>query len=299
MNTERFFTDQTFELKTKELGRKYRELKDCSPLRERELERSLAQIGQVHPVSVAAEGPNQWQLIDGFKRVHVLEKRNGGETIIRAQALRGGPSTWLSAMLLLNWGQRTVTLLEEGMILQALEQEGLSQTSIAGLLKRDKSWVSRRLAIVKRLESQVLEHLKAGLIHAGTARTLALLPRGNQAVVLEAILEHQLTMRDQEALLRELSQQSEQRLTKGNLERALKKQRETRKPQAGVCKPRDTLAGRLSGMRDACRLVTKAVTEWTEQQSPPSALNGLFEETLEAAEISILALNQFFKGEET
>jgi hypothetical protein len=77
--------------------------------------------------------------------------------------------------------------LEEAWIVHALVREdGLSQTEVAELLGRHKSWVCRKLGLIERLVPAVKEDLRLGLIVPSMARELVRLPAGNQQGWLEA-----------------------------------------------------------------------------------------------------------------
>ena len=76
--------------------------------------------------------------------------------------------------------------LEEAWIVRALVREdGLSQTEVAELLGRHKSWVCRRLALLEKLGTDVRQDLEVGLLSATAAREIARLPAGNQSEVVD------------------------------------------------------------------------------------------------------------------
>ena len=76
--------------------------------------------------------------------------------------------------------------LEEAWIVQALVREdGLSQSEVAELLGRHKSWVCRRLALLEKLCADVRQDLEVGLLTPTAAREIARLPAGNQSEVLD------------------------------------------------------------------------------------------------------------------
>ena len=76
--------------------------------------------------------------------------------------------------------------LEEAWIVQALVREdGLSQSEVAELLGRHKSWVCRRLALLEKLAADVRQDLEVGLLTPTAAREIARLPAGNQSEVLD------------------------------------------------------------------------------------------------------------------
>jgi predicted transcriptional regulator len=61
--------------------------------------------------------------------------------------------------------------LEEAWLVQALvRKDGLTQTEVAELLTRHKSWVCRRLALLEKLGDEAREDLRVGLMSASLAR---------------------------------------------------------------------------------------------------------------------------------
>lgn len=110
--------------------------------------------------------------------------QKGSDPEVEALVLEGEPSGWKAAMLRLNWGKRTVNILEEALVLASLhEEERLKQAQIALLLERDRSWVSRRIALVKRLDKEVQEHIRLPI--APGIQTFASRPKKEPVVLFE------------------------------------------------------------------------------------------------------------------
>jgi ParB-like chromosome segregation protein Spo0J len=86
-------------------------------------------------------------------------------------------------------------------VVSLYREEGLNQVEISVLLGRDKSWVSRRIALVEKLSEDVLEHLRLGLITPTHGRELLRLPRGNQRAALDSLLKHRFTSRETKRLV--------------------------------------------------------------------------------------------------
>jgi hypothetical protein len=85
-------------------------------------------------------------------------------------------------------------LLEEAWIVCALVREDhLTQWEAAQLLGHDKSWISRRLALVEKLCSAAKDDLSLGLLNPSMARQLARLPVGNQEELLISIRRDDLS----------------------------------------------------------------------------------------------------------
>lgn len=179
------------------LDRRYREMRlPCPPGRREALRASLESEGQREPVLVS-DGVEEGRLVllDGFKRVELLDEGEEPEVLARVVTLDGPAS--LAAILAANAGQQGPSAIEEAWIVLALQNDhGLTQVEIAVLLERHKSWVCRRLKLVEGLEGRVQEDVKLGLISPTIARELVRLPRGNQADACEAVSRHRLTSRE-------------------------------------------------------------------------------------------------------
>lgn len=152
---------------------------------------SMATYGQLSPVMVRDSAEIPFEVIDGFKRLSAA--RLLGLKTIRAAALQLTEEQAKASIISLNASHR-LTEIEEGWLIRSLYRENkVNQPSIARLLNRDKSWVSRRLALVEDLGEEVQNDLRLGLISASDARELARLPRGNQKTGADAVIRFGLT----------------------------------------------------------------------------------------------------------
>ena len=161
---------------------------------------SLKRYGQLAPV-VAFEHGGRLEILDGFKRlaaVRVLEPRG----FLSVRVIECDGQTAKAAIYLLNQvGGRTRDL-EEAWIVEALvRKDGLSQSEVAELMGRHKSWVSRRLALVERLCPEAKQDLQLGFLNPTSAREIARLPCGNQNAVVEVVRRESLSSRDTRTLV--------------------------------------------------------------------------------------------------
>jgi ParB-like chromosome segregation protein Spo0J len=163
---------------------------------------SLREFGQLSPV-VCCRREEVACLLDGFQRL-----RAARETCLAALNvlfLEVDDRQAKAAMYRLNQGSRRIQVLEEAWIIQALVREdGLSQSEVAVLLGRHKSWVCRRLAVLEKLAPQARQDLQLGLLSVSAARELLRLPHGNQLELLECMRRESLTtgeLRDVAGLL--------------------------------------------------------------------------------------------------
>ena len=175
-----------------DIGERYADLRIIQPTADKAMERSMRRYGQLTPVVVGRHGDERYEMVDGFKRLRAGRKLGYPE--LQAKVMAGSVRVMKAAIMHLNTKARTIADLETALVIQSLcRQDGLSQVEIAALLDRHKSFVCRRLQLVEKLSSDVIEHLKLGLINITIARQLARLPAGNQAKALCTILKYRFT----------------------------------------------------------------------------------------------------------
>lgn len=150
---------------------------------------SLRRYGQLTPVSAVDTG-GCMVLVDGFKR-------HRSATILKMPFLNVSPMKVdmghaKALVYLLNRSAGFSHLAEARLIQDLMEVEGLSQTETALLLERHKSWVARRLLLIRSLAPEVAQTLDLNLIPGGGAPSLARLPLCNQAEMCSAIQQQHL-----------------------------------------------------------------------------------------------------------
>lgn len=151
--------------------------------------RSLEKRGQLTPVVAACDGPCL-VLIDGFKRQRAAEILGLASLMVITLPSEGA---LMKAHIYLLNRKNGFSMIEEGVLIRELvEVDGLMQVDVAAMLERHKSWVSRRLEMIRRLAPQIVEDLKLGLIPPGSAVALARLPERNQADLASTIQTHKL-----------------------------------------------------------------------------------------------------------
>jgi len=159
---------------------------------------SLSAHGQLSPV-VTVERGGVLQILDGFKRLAAAQRM--GWTELLACTTQVDETLQWAMMLALNRGPQSMTELDEALVLRELMQTGLTQTRIAELVQRHKSWVSRRIGLVDRLHPELVEQMKLGLLAPGVARRLLSLSPGNQLQIAAAAKSANLGPRDTELLV--------------------------------------------------------------------------------------------------
>jgi ParB-like chromosome segregation protein Spo0J len=165
------------------LGERYRRYRLADVRAEEAMAQALARWGQLAPV-VVSRREEQWQTIDGFKRLAAARVLDWPSLLVR-HLESDDERTVKAAVYGLNRVGRHLQELEEAWLVQALVREdGLSQVEAAELLGRHKSWVCRRLALFEKLSAEVRSDLEVGVLPPSLARQLLRLPVGNQAEVL-------------------------------------------------------------------------------------------------------------------
>ncbi|MDQ1240004.1 MAG: ParB family transcriptional regulator, chromosome partitioning protein [Thermodesulfobacteriota bacterium] len=151
---------------------------------------SLERRGQLNPVVAAGHGQHII-LVDGFKRQQAASII--GMDKISAVILRHYDRSVLKALIYLLNHNGGFELIEECLIIRELvEKDGFRQVEVATMMERHKSWVSRRLEMVRRLNPQIIEDIRVGLLPPGSARPLARLPECNQVDMGAAIQRDKL-----------------------------------------------------------------------------------------------------------
>ena len=187
------------ELAISEIGERYGAFRIVTPRADTAMVKSIGNYGQISPV-VCVKGEGVYELIDGFKRLRACRRLNKEK--VRAKVIEVSGRVCKAAIIQLNQLGRSINEMEEALVLQSLHREdGLTQIEIAALLGRDKSWVSRRIALIERLSEEVQEDIRLGLISVITGRELAKLPRGNQREAADAILKRRYSTREAAKLI--------------------------------------------------------------------------------------------------
>ena len=164
-----------------------------------QVEKSMRLHGQLQPV-VARVHEGGYQLIDGFKRFYAAE-----DLMMESLQCRLLEIDLTQAMVLLlsyNRPHQSMEAWEEAMVLQNLRKtHSLDQCSLAQLTGYSRSWVSRRLALIDKMDEDVSSDIMMGVITSSHVRALTKLPRGNQGEVARVIASYRLSSRQSEVLV--------------------------------------------------------------------------------------------------
>ena len=163
-----------------------------------QVEKSMRLHGQLQPV-IARVHEGGYQLIDGFKRFYAAE-----DLMMEALQCRLLEIDLTQAKVLLlsyNRPHQSMEAWEEAMVLQDLQKtHSLDQRSLAQLTGYSRSWVSRRLSLIGKMDEEVSSEIMMGTLTSSHARALTKLPRGNQGEIARVITTHGLTSRQSELL---------------------------------------------------------------------------------------------------
>jgi len=169
-----------------------------------QVERSMQLHGQLQPVVARIHG-HAYQIIDGLKRVYVANDLCMGT--LQCLVLDVDEAQARVLMLSYNRTPQTMESWEEAMVLKDLvERYDVSQRELSKMTGYSRSWVSRRLGLVSKIDEEVASQIRMGVLSGSHARALMRLPRGNQAEVARVIHSWRLTSR--QGCLKGLSQRS-------------------------------------------------------------------------------------------
>ena len=177
-----------------ELGDQFRRYRLRLPQAVQAMAQSLRRWGQCAPI-VATLREEKPQVLDGFTRWEAAGQVRG-MTTLSVRLIDVDDRHAKAAIHGLNQTGRRPHELEEAWIVRALVREdGLSQSEVAELLGRHKSWVCRRLALLEKLCTDVRQDLEVGLLTPTAAREIARLPAGNQSEVVDVTRREALERR--------------------------------------------------------------------------------------------------------
>jgi len=162
-----------------QLDLRYEKLRTRKLEAERKLLASLAEIGQQVPVVVVrGEAPDQFVLVDGYKRVRAL--RRLGHDLVGVTCWDLSEAEALVLDRLMRTGE-AATALEQGWLLHELTVRfELSLEDLGRRFARSASWVSRRLALVEELPETIQARVQRGELPAHAAmKHLVPLARAN------------------------------------------------------------------------------------------------------------------------
>jgi len=162
------------------------------------LSRSLEQFGQINPVVVIPGEGNHFVLIDGYFRVKAI--RMCGRDTVMGIVNESDEKNAVLSILKNNDGRAWGAFEEASLLNEFVLRFELGISEAAKLIGRDKSFVKRRLDLVRELPEEILSGVSSGAVSMWSAtRILVPLARAdrNHALKLTAYLkENPVSTRD-------------------------------------------------------------------------------------------------------
>lgn len=169
------------------------EMRVMNIVRVAQVEKSMRMHGQLQAVVARLHNGN-FQIIDGFKRLYVAQ-----DLMLETLQCRVLEVDLRQAKILLlsyNHSNQSMQVWEEAVVLKdLLVAHNLDQGSLAGLTGYSPSWVSRRLALIDKIDEGVSIEIRMGTLTSSHARALIRLPRDKQSEVARVIITHDLPSR--------------------------------------------------------------------------------------------------------
>jgi ParB family transcriptional regulator, chromosome partitioning protein len=169
-----------------------------------ELARSIRANGLIQPIAVYKTGPEQYTLIAGERRWRAAQMAGLQEIPAFVRAVE--KDQVLELALIENIQREDLNPIEIAVAFQRLADEhGLSHERIAERTGKDRSTITNFLRLLK-LSPRVRNELIGGRISVGHARALLNIPDDSaQSRAVEQIIQRQLSVRDTERLVKELT----------------------------------------------------------------------------------------------
>jgi len=296
-------TEPRDEVALAQIDQRYATLRLAEPEELSRLRGSIERMGILSPVLVAtAIEDTRLVLVDGFKRVRIVTDR--GDVAIWVRRIAVEATAAKVAMIAANAGHRGLCDVEEAWIVRSLcRDHAVTQAEVGKALRRDKSWVCRRLMLAERLEEVLQDDIRLGLLSSTVARELARLPRGNQVPMAAAIRAHGLTSRHAHRIVTELLRTSDPAARAEVLANPLRYLGAAELPTARTADPR--LGKRANEVRESLLLTGSASERCarTVARCAPAGLVGddarilapLVERTLRSATEAVAVIGQLVK----
>jgi len=173
----------------------------CGPQAQQAMQMSLSQLGQLTPVQAYREG-HTLEVFDGIKRLRAARALSWSALRVEVHTLDAAGA---KVRLLCCNASAGLSEIEEAWLVRSLYREDrIKQPQIAMLLRRHKSWVSRRLTLAESLSEELTASVRLGLVSATAAVELARLQRCNQDSVMRVVIDRGLTTRQTAELVQSL-----------------------------------------------------------------------------------------------
>jgi ParB-like chromosome segregation protein Spo0J len=162
---------------------------------------AIVKLGVVHTPVVGFTNGGKRVLLSGQCELTALRELGVKKMDAVEVDVTGDSSSKAKLSLMLISLQDKPGALCEGLLLQEAVTAGVSRREIQSMLGKSASWVSNRLSLVTRLDGNVYEMVRSGLLEPRTAQDIARLPTGLQFAFTEAALREGLPKSAVEALV--------------------------------------------------------------------------------------------------
>ncbi|MCG8520221.1 ParB/RepB/Spo0J family partition protein [Marinobacter xestospongiae] len=195
---------------------RYQPRRDMDPAALQELADSIRQQGVMQPVVVRPIAEGRYELIAGERRWRACQLAE----LDRIPAIiREVPDEAAIAMALIENIQReNLNPIEEAFALQRLQEEfGLTQAQVAEAVGKSRTTITNLLRLIGLTEDVrlMLEH---GDLEMGHGRAMLTLPPEQQLQVARTVVSKSLSVRQTEALVRRVQQESDKPAKAGSKE---------------------------------------------------------------------------------
>jgi len=261
---------------------------------------AIEKIGVVHTPVVGTTKSGHRLLLSGQSELTALrelgiKKMDAIEVDVTGD---GGARAKLSLLLMSLWDKPGA--LCEGLLLQEAVSAGVPRMEIQSMLGKSASWVSNRLSLVTRLDGNVYELVKNGLIEPRSAQEIARLPEKAQFPFAEIMVRESLPKSAVESLVAGYNDESCPDLVKEQilkdpraaLKRLTDKRRavnvnDKRPDNQKTSAPPDGIEGRLKAAKTHMEMLRHLIFILSAQEAA-ERMNALME--LEEGLISLLAI---------
>ncbi len=169
-----------------------------------ELAGSIKEHGVVQPIMVRSLEDGQYELVAGERRLRAC--RHLGMETIPALVREYNEQDAVAISLIENIQRQDLNPLEEALAYQQLiEKFGLSQEEVSSRVSKSRSFVANTIRLLN-LPKEVKEMVVGGILSAGHARAvLAVQDSQKQIAVAGKIAEQQLSVRQTEEMIKEIT----------------------------------------------------------------------------------------------
>ncbi len=165
----------------------------------KQMEHSLSIHGQLQPLIVRRH-EELFQIIDGLKRYYAA--KNLSIESLQGRCLDVDLAQAKVLVLRYNRTHQSMEAWEEALVLHDLKlHHGHDLDSLSRLTGYSRSWVSRRLSLIDKMDQGLSHEIKMGTLTGTHARELMRLPRGNQSSMAKVITVNQLSSRQSNTLV--------------------------------------------------------------------------------------------------